>query len=126
MAINGNPGLTSRQRRAIAALLSSRDVKAAALAAHVGERTLYRWMGEPGFRAALSLAEGGAIDGATRRLLTLTDPAITTIALVMADHGNPAGVRLRAAQAVLDYLLRLRELRNIETRLEALERAIGR
>jgi transcriptional regulator with PAS, ATPase and Fis domain len=46
MAINGNYSerLTHRQKRAITALLASKDVKAAAEVAKIGERTLYRWM----------------------------------------------------------------------------------
>lgn len=39
----------------------------------------------------------------------------------MADQRHPAGVRLRAAQTVLEALLKLRELRSIEQRLSALE-----
>jgi hypothetical protein len=41
--------------------------------------------------------------------------------MVMADHSNHPSVRLRAAQSVLDYLLKLRELRNVENRLLRLE-----
>lgn len=119
----GNQDLTPRQRRALAALLTSRDVKAAAEASGVGARTLYRWLDLPAFRAALAAAEGDAIDQATRNLITLTQPAIGVITQTMRET-NPAAVRLRAAQSVLDYLLKLRELRNVEERLEALEKAV--
>ncbi len=122
MAENGNPNeLSERQRRAIAALLSARNVSEAAQAAQVGERTLRRWLAEPTFRAALTGAEGQAIDAATRRLVSLTDSAIDVLTTVMQDPDAPSGVRLRAAQGVLDNLLRLRELRNVEERLTRLE-----
>jgi hypothetical protein len=122
MASNGTPGkLLPRQRRAIVALLTSKDVKAAAELAKVGERTLYRWMQMPAFRLALLSAEGDAIDQATRQLITLQGPAIDVIAGILADQDNHPAVRLRAAQSVLDYLLRLRELRDVESRLAALE-----
>jgi hypothetical protein len=125
MAINGNlKKLTPRQRRSIAALLSERDVKAAALAANVGARTLYRWLDDPLFRLALSYAEGEAIDAATRRLLAMNDPAISVLNWVLADKANPPAVRLRAAQTVVDYFLKLRELRSIEERLSNLENAV--
>jgi len=39
----------------------------------------------------------------------------------MLDEAAGAHVRLRAAQALIDYLLKLRELRNIEARLARLE-----
>jgi hypothetical protein len=77
MAINGNPErLTSRKKRAIAALLTSRDIKSAALAARVGERTLHRWLDNKSFRDALQVAESEAIDAATRRLIGLEDSAL--------------------------------------------------
>ena len=124
MAENGNPlAISGKQRKAVAALLSSKNVAEAAAAAGLGERTLYRYMGDPAFRLALADAEGMAIDNATRRLLTMQDLAIDTIADVLSDSASSAGVRIRAAGQVLDYLLKLRELRNIEQRLVLLEAA---
>lgn len=119
-------GLTNRQQRAIAALLASRSIADAAQAVDVTDRTLYRWMQIPEFKAALASAEGELIDGATRRLLQLQDAAITTVALVMADEKYSPTVRLRAAGIVLDHLLKLRELRNVEQRLAALEATIAK
>lgn len=125
MATNGNPGgLTTRQKRAIVALLAERDVKAAAQACGIGYRTLCRWLDDSAFRAELTGAEGEAIDAATRRLLQLQDPAIDTISATMDDQANPAAVRLRAAQIALETLLKLRELRNLEQRLAELEAAV--
>jgi hypothetical protein len=113
--------LTSRQQRTVAVLLAARNVREAAKQAKVSERTVYTWLGEPAFRAALYEAEGHLIDAATRRLLHHQDVALTVILSVMADKNNPASVRLRAAQTVLEQLLKLRELRDIEARLSALE-----
>lgn len=118
--------LSAKQQRAILALLSTKSVSEAAQAAKVGERTLWRWLGEPMFRARLAGAEADMLDAATRRLLQLQDGAIETVQTIMQDAEASAGVRLRAAQAVLDYLLKLRELRNIEQRLAALEIAYAR
>lgn len=125
MAENGTPEieLNTRQQRAITALLTTRNITEAATAAQVGERSLYRWLNEPAFRAALSAAEGAAIDAATRSLLALQSDAIATIESIMNDCEQPGAVRLRAAQSVLDYLLQLRDLRNMENRLAALEAA---
>jgi hypothetical protein len=120
-----NEQLTAPQRRTIAALLEQRDVRAAARAAKVGETTLHRWLAEPAFRAALYVAEGALIDAAVRRLLQHQDVALTVILSIMADQRYPAGVRLRAATAVVDYMLKLRELRNVEERLSALEEKLA-
>lgn len=122
MAENGSK-LSAKQHRALSALLTSKSVAEAAAATGLGERTIYRWLTDPVFRQALSAAEGDLIDAATRRLLTLQGSALDTFEAVLGDATVSAGVRLRAAQAVLDYLLKLRELRDIEQRLQALEAA---
>ena len=121
MAENGR--ISAKQHRVISALLTSKSVAEAAAATGQGERTIHRWLSDPAFRQALSAAEGEVIDVATRRLLTLQGSALDTFEAVLGDPTVSAGVRLRAAQAVLDYLLKLRELRDIEQRLQALEAA---
>ena len=113
--------LTPTQQRSVQALLTAKSVSEAALVAHVGERTLFRWLTEPAFRAALAAAEGDLLDAATRRLLGLQDAAIETFSDILKDAEAGEAVRLKAAQAVLDYLLKMRELRNVEQRLTALE-----
>jgi transposase len=72
--------LSSRQQRAIAALLTSKSMSEAATSAGVGERTLYRWLAEDeAFRAGLARAESELLDTATRRLLALQGQAIETL-----------------------------------------------
>jgi hypothetical protein len=52
--------LTAPQRRAIRALMESRTNGEAAKLARIGEATLYRWLGDPIFKAALQEAEAQA------------------------------------------------------------------
>ena len=110
-----------KQNQAIKALLEYRTVGAAAEAAGVAERTIYRWFDVPVFRAALARAEGDAIDQATRNLLKLSQAALSVFEDVMDDEAVSPGVRLRAADLVMVHLTRLRELRDVEQRLVALE-----
>ena len=125
MAASG--ALSTKQARAVSALLSSKTVAEAAQQAEVGERTLTRWLSSDlQFRQALSLAEGDLIDSASRRLLQIQTGAIDTIEGMLADDAEVSdAVRLRAAQAALDYLFKMRELRQIEQRLAALEQAMA-
>ena len=125
MAASG--ALSVKQAKAIGALLSSKTVAEAAQQAEVGERTLTRWLSSDlQFRQALSLAEGDLIDSASRRLLQIQTGAIDTIEGMLADDAEVSdAVRLRAAQAALDYLFKMRELRQIEQRLAALEQAMA-
>ena len=124
MAENGRK-LSTKQKRAIAALLSQKSVRAAAESAAVGERTLYRWLQDAKFRAALAAAEGDAIDQATRRLIAMTSKAADELQAILTDLDSTPSVRLRAIELIFANALRLRELRNIEQRLEALEKAVN-
>lgn len=121
MAENGV--ISAKQAKAVAALLACNSVTDAADVSGVGLRTLSRWLTERQFQAALSEAEGAAIDHATRRLTALSDTAVSVLQDSLSGEVAPY-VRLKAAQGVLDYLLRLRELRGLERRLSALEEAI--
>lgn len=120
MATHGSD-LTSRQQRAIAALLASKNVSEAAHAAGVGERTLYRWLAEDdAFRAGLNRVEGQMLDTAARRLLSLQEQAVGTLEYLLIQAESES-VRLRAAQVAIETSLKLRELRDVERRLTALE-----
>ncbi len=112
----------SKKRQVVAALLTGLNAKQAAAHCNLGERTVYRWLAEDAdFQAELAGAEGRAIDAATRRLVGLQSLAIAAFRDALTDPEVSDGVRIRAAENVLNYLLKLRELRNIETRLTRLE-----
>lgn len=120
-----NGSLTTKQRRLIASLLSEPTILGASEKAGVSESTAYRWLrDDPEFKRQMTAAEGEAIDRATRQLIGLQDVAIKTIKTIIDDQATPPGVRLRAAATILDYLLKMRELRNLEQRLADLERKI--
>jgi len=116
--------ITSRQRKAIAALLSEKTIADAAEKVKVNERTIYRWLSLSHFRLALMEAEWSVIDNIVRKLIQLQEPAIEMIHKVMVDDDTQPSVKLRAAQTVLDYLIKIRQLRNIENRLVKLEERI--
>lgn len=115
--------LTSNQKRALAAILASKSLVAASQACGLSEKTLQRYLTDQRFRAALAAAESDVIDQATRRLLALTGLAVDTLDRVLTDPAARDAVTLRAAQMVIDGLLRLRELA-IEKRISELESAV--
>lgn len=115
--------ITAQQTNAIEILLTSRSIQQASETCGIAYKTLRRWMGDPTFKAALIQREGETLDAATRRLSGMGNDAIDTMAAIMANGENEQ-TRLRAAQGILDNLLRLRELRGVEERLTALEAAV--
>lgn len=123
MATDGNStNLTTKQQRAIVALLSAKDVQSAAQQAGVGERTLHRWLDEDkAFQAALRGAESQAIDGAVRRLTGAANSALNVVMVLMLDQKVSPSVRLRAALSVLEQMVKLREQYNLEQRIAELE-----
>lgn len=120
MVENDTKLLSAQQRRAVEALLTHGTVKAAAEAAGVTRKTMYRWQGTPEFIAAVKEAEAAAIEELSRALTGLGREALQALrdALAPTQRMNH---RLRAAEIALGNLLRVRELVEIEERLARLE-----
>jgi|CXWK01.1.fsa_nt_gi hypothetical protein len=117
--------LTTKQAAAIAALLEGNNQAGAATAAGVTKRTLQRWLTDPTFTTALREGSDGAIRAASARLAALAEHAVTSIAVTMQQPTTPgAGVRLRAADALLGHALRIREHADILERLAQLEKML--
>ena len=128
MATNGNTKqLTPAQQRFLTALLDvrNRSVKAAAKASDTPHRTAVRWMASDDFKQALDGALASAMDELTRQLVTRLQPSADVVAALAFDSNQPAGIRLRAASAIIDVGLRVYEGRQLERRLSALEQAIN-
>ena len=113
----------SKRVRALAALMTSATVKSAAALSGVGERTLHRWLRDPEFAAQLARVESELVDAAARRLLSLTNDAIHSLAQLSAGAEDD-GVRLRTAIAILDQAARWRESTSIERRILVLEQGV--
>lgn len=118
MATSGS--LSAAQRRAILAVMTSRTTAAAAEKAEVAERTLYRWLADPAFQAALTEAEAEVQAATTRQLLSGTSAALGVVGTIMTGDGPP-GVRLRAATTWLDQARTWYETKTLEARLQVLE-----
>ena len=117
--------LSAKQRKAVEALLTTGEVKAAAAEAGVHRDTLHRWLKQPLFLEAVRSAEAEALDELSRLLVRLGRTAVATIAKAMSDPVTPAATKVRAADVALGRLLQLRELAQLEARVQALEQAAG-
>lgn len=116
--------LSTKQRTAVEALLTTGEVKAAAAIAGIHRDTLHRWMKEPVFLAAVRQAETLALDELSRLLVGLGRTAVVTIATAVSDPGTPTATKVRAADVALGRLLQLRALAQLEARVQALEAAV--
>lgn len=111
-----------KKEQAIAALLAHRNVDAAAHAIGVSVTTLLRWMKDPAFQAAYQEARRTVFARDLTRLQDAAGAAVTTVLKVMLDPNAPAGIRLRAAEIVLEQGARISEMTEIKDRLLQLER----
>jgi transposase len=116
--------ITVKQHKAITALLSERTTRDAAKAAGVSEKTLYQWLNEPAFRAALREAEKSILDDVTRRLSAGASLALDTLKKLVQSARHES-TKLRASVAWLELSLKYRDMHDIEERLTALEAAIN-
>ena len=113
--------LTAKQRGFVRALLTERDVRAAARAAGIAERTAHRWLRLEALQAAIVDAEADALAVATRGLVRLAADAVNTLGDAMTDKDAATGARIRAADILLTRLPQLRELVTLEGRVSKLE-----
>ena len=116
-------GLSTKQQKALDALLRGCTQEAAAREAGVSRRTLGRWMSRNvAFQQALRSAEQEALKRIQRRLVGLAEGACDALGQALRGEAQPAQVR--AADVVLARLMPLRELVEIEERLKALEEKV--
>lgn len=104
------PVLAGRKARALAALLDTPTVVAAARSCGVGERTLRRWLAEDTqFSAAFRAARRELVDQITARLAVAAGKALDVLVEVMEDAASPPAVRVASAGKVLDLSVRVSE-----------------
>lgn len=114
--------ITTKQTRAVAALLASPTLTEAARVAGVGERTLRTWLNQPHFKQALAEAEAEALAEAARRLAADSTAAAIFLRQVLDDPTAPVVVRVNAAKSLLQLAPGFRESASLERRLSQLEK----
>ncbi len=116
-------GITTKQTKAIAALLTSRTIGESAKSAGVAERTLYTWLKNADFRGALREAQNELLDTTTRRLANGQTAALDTMEKLIQSARHES-TRLTACVQWVNLFLRFNEVKNIEERLTELERQV--
>ena len=114
--------LSTAQRAALQALTDGASKDQAATLAGRTRRTLDRWILEdPSFGSALKQSTGAAVVDAGRRLAGLLDDVIKALGNLLKHPETADHNRLRAADAVISNLIRLREFDDLEQRISVLE-----
>ena len=118
--------LTRLQRKAVPAVVTTSTAREAAIVADCSESSIYKWLQEPAFKAAVAEYEKVIRDAIDHRLTTGANEALDVIGEVMQGtitdtEDLRASVRLRAAIAWMDTHIKTREDLDIERRVSALE-----
>jgi hypothetical protein len=113
---------THKMEQAIAALLTYKNVEAAARAVGISPNTLQRWSKESEFEAAYQEARRAAFSHSIGRLQDAAGAAVSTVLKIMLDPKASPGTRLRAAEVVLVQGSKAAEIADILARVAELER----
>lgn len=116
--------LTPKQIRAVELLICGKSSGDLTKELQISRQTLSRWRRSDLFQKELTRAQAESLQELTRRLQSLGHLSVEVIREVLESPTAAATVKLRAASAVLESLLRLREAVDLEQRLGALEEKI--
>lgn len=114
--------LSSPQTKAIISLLECNTVEAAAKKAKIGKVTLYKWLKDPDFMAALNEGRETLFNEALEALKAAAKKATERL-IEIIDSEDEGQARL-AAVAIIKYSLKGSEFKDLESRIEAIEKIL--
>lgn len=118
--------MTNRQQRALAALIRAPTTREAAAEAKIGYSTLRKWLQtDSAFRDAYREELSQLVEEAGRSVRAGMTDAAEALRRIATDPDAPSSARVAAAKAILDSGLRIVEITDVISRLEALEDAQG-
>jgi hypothetical protein len=120
----GNNSRKPEGETLVLALACGATVEAAAHQADVSERTVYRRLQDPKFRAQVRDARAEMVKRSAGMLTAAAGESVRTL-LALQKAPTPPAVRLGAARAILELGIKVREMVELEARLEALEQQAG-
>ena len=93
--------------RALAVLLTTPTIKAAAAECGIAEKTMHAWMREPDFAGALRQAQDEMTRGAMRQVLRAVGRAVDVLEEIMQDTNIAPMPRVLAAKAILEQSIKV-------------------
>ncbi len=120
MRVSGNNS-EAKHDAAIAALLSTRTVSAAAKKCKISEATLYRLLQLPDFKTKYRAARRELVENTIAQLQQDGMDAATALREIVKDKKTAASVRVSAARVILETGIKAVELIDLSERLDRLE-----
>jgi len=116
--------LNRNEQKALGALLQTTTVKAAARAAGLSERTVYRYLADPDFRAELRKRQDQVIGALIASLAGASGGSVSTLCAIQKDVNNAPSVRRSAAATILTHTRHFLQHADVLTRLDEIERLL--
>ena len=113
--------LTSRQQRAVESLITCTSINEAAKSANVDRRTLYRWLQQEDFQAAVRRARQLSLTQLATHMQHSAAHAAKTLKQVMQDEKATPAARVSAARCSMDLYYKAATLEDIMDRLITVE-----
>jgi AcrR family transcriptional regulator len=95
-----------------------------AKAANVSEATVYRRQRDPAVRQRISELRGSLLDRSLGLLVAGSTAGVVTLNW-LAINATSEGVRCRAADRLLEHVLKLRDHQDVDSRLREVERTLA-
>lgn len=105
----------------ISALLTCPTIKQASESVKLSEQAVYSRLRKPSFRAELQTARDNQFQVISSKLEDANFRALDTLINILDDKEVSAGIKVRAAQTLLDLSLKNREQIDVISRIENLE-----
>ncbi len=116
--------LTDRQLKSISCMLNAKSVEEGCQQAGVPKSTFYGWLDNPNFKRELNRQRNEVIEEGLSNLKTSIRKAVDVLMGCLDSEDD--SVKRRAANDLLTHCLRLREIEEVEDRIQALEEVIVR
>jgi hypothetical protein len=111
--------LPARQQQLLIELVKNPDLQAACKRAGVGRTTAYRWLEQAAFAEELSRRRTEAMNEALDSVKALTSKAAEVLAALL--DSNNESIRRMVCRDIFRHAVKVRELEDIEQRLDQLE-----
>jgi transposase-like protein len=125
MKSNEIQGLTAKQVKAVTLLLEGHGKEEAAKLTGVNPSTLFAWLKQPDFQAALTEGQMQIWNTALANVMASVEDAIVTLKDVCGDTQAKGSERVSAASKLLDVAMRGIVNLELERRVQQLEDKLG-
>jgi len=116
--------LPVKQEKAILLLLQNKTIEEIANQLRISKRTVYKWLQREDFKQRFAEVRQELFAEALEQLKVLTKEAINTLEDIL-KNGTKETSRVTASKTVLELALRLKEVEELEKRVEKLEKIVG-